>query len=106
MALTTEKYPEKVDLENCAKEPIHIIGSTQSHGVLVACDPLSLKVTQAGLNTADFFAVSPEELLGKPLSCLLGEDQVIRLKKLLDSKEVLPQEMLVNFNLEKDDRNT
>lgn len=96
MALTSEKYPEKVDLENCAKEPIHIIGSTQSHGVLIACDPLSLKITQAGVNTAEFFAVSPGDIIGKSLSGLLGEDQVLDLRKLLASKEILPQEMLVN----------
>ncbi len=96
MAVTSEKYPEKVDLENCAKEPIHSIGSTQSHGVLIACDPLSLKITQAGVNTTDFFSVSTKDLLDKPLSNLLGEDQVLRLKKLLASKEILPQEVLVN----------
>lgn len=96
MAITAEKYPEKVDLENCAKEPIHIIGHTQSHGVLIACDPLSLLITQVGVNTEEFFSISPKELLGKSLSVLLGKDQVSNLKKILASKEILPQEILVD----------
>lgn len=43
--MISQEYPEKVDLENCAKEPIHIIGKTQEYGVLVVCDPLSLERT-------------------------------------------------------------
>ncbi len=79
--------PDKLDLENCAREPIHIIGKTQAHGVLVSCDPQSLKMTQVGENATQFFGVSLEELFGNDLSYLLGEDQVKELRELLTSNE-------------------
>ncbi len=37
---------QTVDLDNCAREPIHIPGSIQPHGVLLAADPSSLRVIQ------------------------------------------------------------
>ncbi|SDS26664.1 ATP-binding protein [Christiangramia echinicola] len=67
-------YPEKVDLSSCEKEPIHIIGATQSHGVLVACDKSTGIITQIGENSKDVFGISAEELLGSDLGFLLGKD--------------------------------
>ena len=46
--MTENIYPEKVDLSSCEKEPIHIIGATQSHGVLVACNKSNGTITQIG----------------------------------------------------------
>ncbi len=65
------QYPEKVDLSSCEKEPIHIIGATQSHGVLVSCNKSSGTITQVGENCKDIFGISAEELLGNDLSVLL-----------------------------------
>lgn len=90
-------YPGEVNLENCAREPIHIIGKTQAHGVLLVCDPLSLKVTQAGTNTREFFSVPHEELLGAHISRLLQQEEVNELKEALASKEIaVPQEVKIN----------
>ncbi|HER40416.1 MAG TPA: GAF domain-containing protein, partial [Salinimicrobium catena] len=97
MTETSQKYPEKIDLENCAKEPIHIIGKTQDYGVVVVCDPLSLAITQAGANTGQFFSVSPQELVDQPLSKLLGEEQVSFFKDKLAGKDTsLPLEVKVS----------
>ncbi len=87
MILTTIKNPDKLDLENCSREPIHIIGKTQAHGVLISCDPQYFKILQVGENVTKFFGISYEELLGNDLSYLLGEDQVKDLGDLLISKE-------------------
>ncbi|MGM1057542.1 MAG: ATP-binding protein [Bacteroidota bacterium] len=87
MASTTFKNPDKLDLENCSREPIHIIGKTQAHGVLISCDPQNFKITQVGGNLPDFFGISFEELFGNDLSYLLGEDRVKELGELLTSKE-------------------
>lgn len=67
-------YPDKVDITNCDKEPIHIIGKSQSHGVIVACDKHSLEITQIGQNSEAFFGRPYKELLGKPIKNLLGEE--------------------------------
>lgn len=36
MAQERQAYPDKIDISNCDKEPIHIIGKSQAHGVLIA----------------------------------------------------------------------
>jgi len=60
-----------VDLSSCAKEPIHIPGSIQPHGVLFALHEPALIVAQVSANTADVLGVDPEPLLGHPLENLL-----------------------------------
>ena len=47
-----EAQPFVVDLTNCDREPIHIPGSVQPHGALLAVDPKTLRVVQAGGDTA------------------------------------------------------
>lgn len=70
--MTDNRYPEKVDLSSCEKEPIHIIGVTQSHGVLIACDKTTGKITQVGENSAEYFDISAEDLLGSDIESFLG----------------------------------
>ena len=82
-------YPEKVDVSNCEKEPIHIIGKSQSHGVIVACHKDSFIITQIGLNSAHFFGRDHDEYLGKPLSHLVGEDLQGKIAGALDSADYL-----------------
>jgi len=53
-----------VDLSNCEREPIHIPGSIQPHGVLLVARPIDLKVVFASANT--------ESVLGKPPASILG----------------------------------
>ena len=55
----------KVDLTNCDREPIHVIGHVQPHGVLVALDPTSLAVVQASASTATFLGIDAEAMLGR-----------------------------------------
>src|SRR5690606_1979395 len=48
-------YPNfKVDLSNCDKEPIHIIGRIQPHGLLMVIDRKSFSIEQVSSNIADF----------------------------------------------------
>ncbi|MDP3467632.1 MAG: ATP-binding protein [Daejeonella sp.] len=97
MISTSLKDPDKLDLENCSREPIHIIGKTQSHGVLITCDPKNLKITQVGENATWFFGVPFEDLLGKELWYLLGEKQLEEFVEMLISKELtVPQDVLIN----------
>lgn len=56
-----------IDLTNCEREPIHIPGSIQPHGVLLAAVGPEDPVVQVSANAADVFGVAPEELLGTPL---------------------------------------
>ncbi|WP_019399289.1 bacteriophytochrome BphP [Pseudoxanthomonas sp. GW2] len=44
--------PEAPDLDACAREPIHIPGSIQPHGILLVVDPADGRVLQASANAA------------------------------------------------------
>ena len=74
MADTPENnlYSEKIDLENCAREPIHIINRTQEFGLLLVANPETFSILQTGSNSRAFLSYSPEELLGKELGEIFG----------------------------------
>lgn len=90
-------YPEKVDISNCDKEPIHIIGKSQSHGVIVACNKNCDTITQIGRNAEKFFGIPYQDLLSQPLSRLLGDEQARELKQLGLTHE-RPEVREVNIN--------
>lgn len=90
-------YPDLVDIKNCDKEPIHIIGKSQAHGVILACHKESLKITQAGKNTDEYFNVAVDDLLGKPLNSLLGPEVEAKLKSFVEgSLHFVPEEVTIN----------
>jgi light-regulated signal transduction histidine kinase (bacteriophytochrome) len=71
-------------LTECAKEPIHIPGSIQPHGFLLALDETALTVAQVSENVRDFLLIDPLDLLGKSLDEFLPElDLKERLKELV-----------------------
>ncbi len=55
------------DLEACAKEPIHIPGSIQSHGFLIVVDAQSLVILQSSTNISDFLPFTAADVFGKHL---------------------------------------
>ena len=62
-----------VDLSTCAREPIHIPGSIQPHGVLFAFSAADLTVTQVSANVERFIGRTAESVLGQPIERVLGE---------------------------------
>ena len=66
------QQPDTVDLTNCDREPIHIPGSIQPHGVLLACDPEAVHVLRHSLNAPEALGV-PTEINGQTLAALVGE---------------------------------
>lgn len=60
-----------VDLVTCAREPIHIPGAIQPHGVLLALREPELTVVQASANLADLLGVTPDDALGRPVTDVL-----------------------------------
>ena len=55
-----------VDLTNCDREPIHILGAIQPIGFLLALTA-DWQITRASANLADYLAVSAEDAIGHPL---------------------------------------
>ncbi|WP_088888826.1 ATP-binding protein [Leptolyngbya ohadii] len=74
---------QKVDLTNCDREPIHIPGLIQPHGVLLVLEASTLKIIQVSNNTGEWLGRSPEDLLGQLLSMLLDEKQMIAIEQCL-----------------------
>lgn len=72
-----------VDLDNCAREPIHIPGSIQPHGVLLALDPENLRIVQWSTNAPDWLHVSEDELSSMRLDDLVDEKTVARVQRLV-----------------------
>jgi len=72
---------EPLDLTTCGAEPIHIPGSIQPHGLLLAVsDAPELRVLQLSNNTRRHLDRAPEELLNLPLSRLLDEASADRVR--------------------------
>ncbi|RYE60561.1 MAG: GAF domain-containing protein, partial [Hyphomicrobiales bacterium] len=61
----------KVDLTNCDREPIHIPGSIQPHGCLIACDATASEVLRHSLNSAEMLGLEGE-INGNKLEALVG----------------------------------
>lgn len=70
-----------IDLDNCAREPIHIPGSVQPRGVLAVVREPDLTVRQVSANVAELLGRSVDEVLGGPLSALVGADQAALIEK-------------------------
>ncbi len=72
------------DITNCDREPIHIPGSVQPHGALLAVSPLDFRIIHAGGNTLRIFGAEPIELLDYNLAEWIAPDRLSRLRTLLD----------------------
>src|SRR5262245_62122611 len=64
----------EADLTTCDREPIHIPGSIQPHGVLLVVDRPRMVVEQVAGDTRRLLGVDPEKVLGQSLPTLLQTD--------------------------------
>ena len=67
---------ETFNLTNCDREPIHIPGAIQPHGLLLVVSRREWQITQVSDNTQEFLSIDPEQLLGQPLNNLLPTDKI------------------------------
>jgi two-component system, chemotaxis family, sensor kinase Cph1 len=63
--------PDASAFAECAREPIHIPGGIQPHGVLISVDD-QCKVLQISGNIGQFAELTPEGCLGEPLDDVIG----------------------------------
>ncbi|WNS45132.1 diguanylate cyclase domain-containing protein [Paenibacillus sp. MMS20-IR301] len=92
---------EALDLTNCDKEPIHIPGFIQPHGVLLAVtqDNGSI-IVQASRNTDSLLGLDAEALLGTPMAELVGDSQLAALlERSVNAKETADLQYIV-LNIE------
>jgi light-regulated signal transduction histidine kinase (bacteriophytochrome)/ActR/RegA family two-component response regulator len=77
-----------VTLDTCDKEPIHIPGAVQPHGVLFACHGDDLTVGQVSDNAERVFGEPVAALLGQPLASLLEAASSARVRELATHDEL------------------
>jgi len=70
-------------LKVCASEPIHLIGSIQPSGVLLAIDRQSFLIRAASQNVCGIFQISAEAAIGRHLKELIDEKSIGWLETLL-----------------------
>lgn len=79
-------HTETVDLSNCDREPIHIPGSIQPHGCLIACDPSGSVILHHSANVPDMLDV-PEDVNGRRLEEIVGDDAAHALRNALATSD-------------------
>ncbi|MBE9052889.1 GAF domain-containing protein [Nostocales cyanobacterium LEGE 11386] len=100
MSTNDTTIPFQVDLSNCNKEPIHIPGSIQPHGVLLALKEADLTILQISNNTFNLIGLKPEDLVNKNLNYLLDSEQITLLKDSLTQDDlpiINPIEFTINI---------
>jgi light-regulated signal transduction histidine kinase (bacteriophytochrome) len=64
----------EADLTTCDREPIHIPGSIQPHGVLLVMDRQTLRIEQVAGDAGSLIGAADARLSGMPLSAVLDAD--------------------------------
>ena len=67
----TLQTPQDIDLTACEREPIHIPGSIQPHGILLAIRLSDRTIAYASANIAETFGFGPADALGRPFEQVL-----------------------------------
>jgi light-regulated signal transduction histidine kinase (bacteriophytochrome)/CheY-like chemotaxis protein len=65
----------KVDLLNCDREPIHLLGAVQRFGFLLSV-ARDWSVVRASENVQDFLGISADKIVGRPLDAFIDDEQV------------------------------
>jgi light-regulated signal transduction histidine kinase (bacteriophytochrome)/CheY-like chemotaxis protein len=74
-----------VDLTNCDREPIHLLGAVQPFGFLIACSRDSWAVVRVSQNAARWLGGEPAALLGKPIDRVFTPEAVHAIRGHLQS---------------------
>lgn len=68
-----------VDISNCDREPIHVPGTIQPYGFLVALTADWL-VSRVSANSGEFIGLTPADMLGRPISDLFRGEAIHSLR--------------------------
>lgn len=74
-----------VDLSNCDREPIHLIGTVQPFGFLIAVDRTDWSVIRASGNAAEWLGRGPDSFLGLPLNQVFSVEAIHAIRGQLQS---------------------
>ena len=77
-----------VSISNCDSEPVQTPGCIQAHGTLLVLRLSDLTMLQASENTLDHLGRAPEDLLGRPISTVVGSERETQLRAFLAKEPV------------------
>lgn len=86
----SDRPAEPLDLSTCDREPIHIPGSIQPHGVLLAATTPDLVIVQASANTGPLLGREHRDVLGAPLAAVLESPDPAELDRAIASRSIHP----------------
>ena len=90
-----------LDLTTCDREPIHLPGRIQPHGVLLALEEPTLTIRQLSQNSEVHLGVPPEQLLNQPFDGLLAPSECAALRQsLLNSTTGAPNFLSITLVLQ------
>ncbi|MCY7290833.1 MAG: hypothetical protein LH615_01500, partial [Ferruginibacter sp.] len=90
---------DAITITNCESEPIHIPGSIQPHGFLIAVTQNNFTVAYCSENCFEFLNKTHTELLGKNIDVIFGKTDIENIQKQFNefSKE-LAIPFVLNYN--------
>src|ERR687893_2448945 len=83
-----EPVARAVDLTECEREPIHVPGAIQPHGILLSLRESDLAITQVSVNALDVLGVDAQNLLQQPLMQFIDDECMDHLHEVLNLKNV------------------
>ncbi len=80
---------QSLDLSNCEREPIHIPGSIQPHGLLLALRQIDWTIAHISNNCQELIGFEPQDLLNQRLNILFTRSELDYLTSIL-SEDIRP----------------
>ena len=88
---TEHELSTNTALTNCDREPIRIPGRIQPYGFLLVLSTETLNILQISENVQSFLSLAPSELLGQPLSRVVGQQQAQSIQQTIESIQAAAQ---------------
>jgi light-regulated signal transduction histidine kinase (bacteriophytochrome) len=73
------------DLTNCDREPIHLLGSVQPFGFLLAVARSDWTIQRVSRNVTEWLGLAPADLLGRPLASIFSSEAIHAIRGNLQS---------------------
>ncbi|RYJ42536.1 ATP-binding protein [Flavobacterium beibuense] len=87
-----------VNLTNCEQEPIHIPGSIQPHGFLLAVNTTDFKIEFCSGNSYEYIGIKHQDILGKTIDSVFVNNTINNLKDYI-SKDLMLSASLLKLEL-------
>ncbi len=89
----------KIDLTNCDREPIHILGTVQSHGLLMVCKGPDWKIVHASNNAEIIFGADNTYILDQNLEWLIGTEAMNSIRNSVEQSKDAQKARVFNLKL-------